>query len=268
MWKQVLDNIWVPKSSSNTVTIKTVFNLFKVLETIDRIDCNERNLLKALNNRLIPICAVLKFITNLRWLSSISFKGWICHGSWGWTFFWDNLFINTVQTNDENHYAISTHVGLFQCNRQDNIHSYDTETRQGTGYLSRTLDGLRQLEALATSQRHLPGSPCRFMFLGLWSGFFFVKHVTYCNHTAMVVWEVILDKKSVIVSQDWLLACYLSYYNIYDCTDTSCDQRVYYWEEDFSMVPAEEEKGMSPWKGFIRSWVTHLMLLSRQTVQK
>lgn len=60
----------MPKSSSNTfedtVTIKTAFNLFKVLETIDKIDCNKRNLLKVLNNRLIPICAVLKFITNLR----------------------------------------------------------------------------------------------------------------------------------------------------------------------------------------------------------
>lgn len=137
MWKQVVDNVWVLDNSSNTfedtVMLKTVFSLFKVLETVGRIDCNERNSLKALRNRLIPICAVFKFTTNPRWLSSIIFKGCICHGSQDWAFFWSNLSINAVQTGVENHHSISTHVGLLQCNRQDNIHTYDTMTRQVTG---------------------------------------------------------------------------------------------------------------------------------------
>lgn len=51
----------MPDSSSNrfedTVRIKTAFSLFKVLESKDRIDCNEINLLKALKNRLVPFCA-------------------------------------------------------------------------------------------------------------------------------------------------------------------------------------------------------------------
>lgn len=149
MWKQVVGNVWVPESSSNpfedTVMIKTTFSLFKVQKTIKRIGCNERNSMKALKNRLIPICDVFKFTTNPRWLSSISFKGCICHGSRGWAFFWGNLPINAVQTGGENHHSISTQVGLFQRNRQDNIHTHDTVTRQVTGDLSRALHWLWRL---------------------------------------------------------------------------------------------------------------------------
>lgn len=145
-WKQVVDNVWVPDSSSNTfedtVKINITFSLFKVLETIDRTNCNKRNLLKALKNSLIPICAVFIFTTNLRWLSSISFKGCICHGSQWWAFFWDNLSINVVQTGNEKHHSISTPVGY---DREDNIHTYNMVTRQVTGDPSRTLYWLWQL---------------------------------------------------------------------------------------------------------------------------
>lgn len=132
MWKQAVDNVCVPDSSSSTfeytATIKRAFSLFKVLATVDTFGCNEINLLKARKNTLILICA-FKFTTNLRWLSSISFKGYIRHGSWGWAFYWDNLPINVVQTHDENHHLISTQVGLFQCKRQDNIYTCDMVTR-------------------------------------------------------------------------------------------------------------------------------------------
>lgn len=48
----------------------------------------------------------------------------------GWAFFRDNMSINVVQTCDENLHSISTHEGLFQCNGQDHIHTYDVATRQ------------------------------------------------------------------------------------------------------------------------------------------